>query len=199
MEYSRSFALLAYVISVYYRFSAYTQIDLCTAFRTIAHFRVLIVGIFLACHSTCKIIKQKPFLSRVVNLFFRFSLACIHTLSFDFHEFDFVFFSFFLGTISKIELLEDQIEYICVSVWQIEATKCEHARFTYYTHFGSVELSSVQLNRTVLLLLCCCCAVLHGGQGFSIEWCTVWLACLVGIHGTHTLYTCVRCAHLFEK
>lgn len=100
----------------------------------------------------CKPSGEKPFLSRVVN-FFRFPLkrSLIFTLylstvlDMNFTNFavSLVIF-FFLGTVSKIELFGRPNRILYVSVWQIEATKCEHARFTYI-HIGSVEFNSVEL------------------------------------------------------
>lgn len=194
MEYSRSFALLAYVISVYYRFSAYTQIDLCTAFRTIAHFRVLIVGIFLACHSTCKIIKRKPFLSWVVNFVFSLLSRVYPHSIFRFSRIWFCVFFFFSRNNFKNRTFGRPNR---IYVFRCGRLKPQNVNMRVLrTIHTLVQLSWVQFSWIVQY--CCCCAVLHGGQGFSIEWCTVWLACLVAWYTwyTHSLYVCTVCAFI---
>lgn len=86
---------------------------------------------------------------------------------------------------------------VCVfaSVWQIEATKCEHARFTYVHTL--VQLSSVELNCCMLSTLLLCRftwrARFQCRMVYSIAWC-------VYIHGVRIIpyytYMCTVCAFI---
>lgn len=191
MEYSRSFALLAYVISVYYRFSAYTQIDLCTAFRTIAHFRFSWRAIQRVKSSN----KNHSYLESWICFFA--SLSRVSTLYLSiFTNLILCFFSFFLGTISKIELLEDQIEYMCFGVadWSHKMWTC--AFYVLYTlWFSWVEFSSVESYSTAATATAAAVpfymagkvSVSSGVHYGLVAWYT-WY--------THSLYVCTVCAFI---